>query len=565
MGNMNIRFKIKDTGKADILLSIVDKQESQDEIVSLTVDVVATHSGIINGNNWLYTPGGMKDGTSTFTNPIPKPVLVAHNNYGDAIGRVVSSKYSSYGLSKVSKIPEGTSDAKKLIEKIRAFTESSVFADKEYKGLGEIILTLEITDKEAIQKILDRRYMAVSISGNSDQVLCSCCGMDLRQEEGRDCMHWRGRTVDGKRVYHIAGAMTFNEVSFVNTPADEHAYVKSIQDSVRTEEDNRDNTIKEVFSTSLDIIDYKLKDTGDKPLKTLLKKFKENSKLDTDLIVALKDMGLGSHVLSTEAIESLRKTSFLFADEKILPINTPAYVLAAIKLLEEVEDDSDKSDIMEVLDRRYKRSFGEKDMATAIESLKDADQEAEAEFQTRIATLEIDKLADAVAHKLSKLVSGDDSYVSRRNATLEEDVEALEAENKLLADKLVTSTVSQIVALQKRSEDKDYIKDLGTRSQDSLADKLNDLIVSATPAASNENLDTASINDAGSSEGHDSGDDPEADPTDRADAIQDTDIAKMTAIRAQYIGILRGKGMRAARKYISDLRAKDELPKNFTL
>ena len=55
-------LKVNDSQFKDIKDSI----DSGKKIKSITVKMEATHSGIVNGNNWYYTPDGMAKGASSF-------------------------------------------------------------------------------------------------------------------------------------------------------------------------------------------------------------------------------------------------------------------------------------------------------------------------------------------------------------------------------------------------------------------------------------------------------------------------------------------------------------------
>ena len=86
-----------------------------------------------------------------------------------------------------------------------------------------IKLTLHITDPDAAQKVLDGRYSTVSIGAETNSATCSICGQDIVQSGF--CGHWRGNTYDGEVCRWILGDLWFQEVSFVNVPADQHAMV----------------------------------------------------------------------------------------------------------------------------------------------------------------------------------------------------------------------------------------------------------------------------------------------------------------------------------------------------
>jgi len=92
-------------------------------------------------------------------------------------------------------------------------------------------LTTEITDPDAIQKIIDGRLVSVSSGHSSKLMTCNLCGNQLldafaryfgMEEEG-SCDHIPGKVYkddDYKGLcFGITGPLTYHEVSFVNMPA----------------------------------------------------------------------------------------------------------------------------------------------------------------------------------------------------------------------------------------------------------------------------------------------------------------------------------------------------------
>lgn len=134
----------------------------------------------------------LHSGVYSWTNPYPKPVLTNHDTESQPLGRVVEARFTTDSVS----------------------------------GKSAITLYPTITDQEAIDKILDNRYLTVSIACEASEAYCSICGTNIAEE---DCEHWRGLQyeVDGKMqtCEWVLGDMYFYEVSFVNVPADDQAMV----------------------------------------------------------------------------------------------------------------------------------------------------------------------------------------------------------------------------------------------------------------------------------------------------------------------------------------------------
>ena len=151
----------------------------------------------------------MKKALASWTVPYEKPVLTHHNTHeGEPIGRVKSARFVSAGQF----------------------------------GKPCVELTLEISDKEAIEKVKDGRYVTVSIGTTAKSVLCSICGTDLVEEGIFGCEHTRGQTYDDRLCYWVVKDISNEEVSFVNSPADINAVVVSTEDSDSITEDGPDTS-----------------------------------------------------------------------------------------------------------------------------------------------------------------------------------------------------------------------------------------------------------------------------------------------------------------------------------
>lgn len=552
---------------------LMDAAKKDGSIKKLTVKIEATHSGIINHNKWFYTPAGMKDGAGTFVSPYGKPVLTNHDVYSAPLGRVLASEYEAYPEDGKSGLDDSL-DSVSYSDKIKEFTKSDMFLNDEYKGLGHIMLTVEVTDADAIAKLLDGRYLTVSISGDTEQAVCSICNKDRKniQDEEDACEHWRGDVYDGETAFLIAGAMTFKEVSFVNTPADENAKVNSISDSMAL----TDN----ISFQELEVLDFVIDKTGDTQLKRKLLELLEDAGLQGMLNDALKELGLDDNLSTEEELAALRKTSFLFSDKRAFPLHDARAIVAAYKVLETVEDSKDKTDAMTVLDKKYKKAFGVVTLLDAIAGLQESDQENTDNVEDQAPfVLDYDMLSDKVVDKLKGTFDLDDSFLSKRNESLEDELTLLEAENATLMDSLRSTIVLQILQKEDKVSDEGYRAKLETRTLDSLQDKLLDL----TSDDSDESNDDTSDNSSDDSDVSDSSDDitdPNADISDAVDGdgnvadedngneddsdlSDDVDTLPIETIRDEYRKLIRTEGMRAASAYLADLRESKKVPANF--
>jgi hypothetical protein len=158
----------------------------------LIVKMEAIHVGRTK-NFTYYTEEGLKAGLKSWTQPYNKPVLTHHNEYrGEPIGRILSADYSEQTIS----------------------------------GRPGLIFTVEITDADAIEKVLDGRYQTVSIGASTDKVTCNICGTDRTEEY---CGHYPGEKYEEQTCHMIVGSTYGREVSYVNTPADENAGNRTVE------------------------------------------------------------------------------------------------------------------------------------------------------------------------------------------------------------------------------------------------------------------------------------------------------------------------------------------------
>lgn len=125
-------------------------------------------------------------GVHSWTKPYYKPMLKNHNIFTDPLGRITKAEYKA----------------------------------KTSIGVPGIICYPEITDPEAIERVLDGRYSTVSIGADADSAFCSICNQN--QLEGR-CDHRRGKTYGNELCFWKIGNIWFIELSYVNAPSDEHA------------------------------------------------------------------------------------------------------------------------------------------------------------------------------------------------------------------------------------------------------------------------------------------------------------------------------------------------------
>lgn len=136
----------------------------------------------------------LMSGLYSWTHPYPKPVIKNHDTSTEPLGRMGKVEFGK-GLS----------------------------------GRECLIGYPNISDQEAINKVQDKRYLTVSIGAETDSATCSICGANIL--EVGFCGHQKGQKYDkdgepdpnGETAYWIVGNVWFDELSFVNVPADRDA------------------------------------------------------------------------------------------------------------------------------------------------------------------------------------------------------------------------------------------------------------------------------------------------------------------------------------------------------
>ena len=197
--NFDFRFikesKVKKSNNKEDFFITNFKESKHEDKDSLIVTVEAIHA-IVTGNYSKFTEEELKGsklddtGVYSWNSPYNKPAIKNHNaRRGEPIGRVIEATFSKKTLC----------------------------------GIPGIILKIEVTDPEAIEKIKDGRYKTVSIGGKAEIIECSICGTDWVKEGW--CEHRVGKEYDKGVMALVFKDITFIEISFVNVPADEYAVV----------------------------------------------------------------------------------------------------------------------------------------------------------------------------------------------------------------------------------------------------------------------------------------------------------------------------------------------------
>ena len=206
------------------------KDSTSDTGSSLLVKVAASHAGVINSNHRFYRPDRMQEAAHQWVpenGKYPKPVLCEHNNKSDVLGRVRSARYVDESYRWANDFPT-IKDSVFYDKKIDLYKSIDWVVDnlmplEDYSGLGYLELGLNITNPDAIGKVMRDEYLTVSVGFTTDSAICSICHQDWGQDD--KCEHRPGMKDEetGRTAFLIPNKFFYDEISFVNFPADPFA------------------------------------------------------------------------------------------------------------------------------------------------------------------------------------------------------------------------------------------------------------------------------------------------------------------------------------------------------
>lgn len=201
---------------------------------SLLVKVAATHSGVVNQNHRFYRPDRMQDAAHQWVpeegKGYAKPVLFEHDKKSNVLGRVRSARYVDESYKWTGDFPTikdsvfyKTGDNKVDLFKSVDWIVENLMGVPDYSGLGYIELGLNITNPDAISKALRDEYLTVSVGFQTGSAICNVCHTDWAQDD--KCDHHPGTkdTETNRQAFLICGDFIYEEISFVNFPADPFA------------------------------------------------------------------------------------------------------------------------------------------------------------------------------------------------------------------------------------------------------------------------------------------------------------------------------------------------------
>ena len=508
---------------------ILDGLRPTEKIISLNLNIKASHAGKVNGNYVFYTPRSMRIGSGTLTTPFKKHLQKLHR--GDAVGVINEAYYSDYTDNYSEKIKtiadriENATNQKELVKAVKDLVKHSEYNETDYKGLGVLTVNAELFDNVLINDLTTGDNKGkVSIGGNATRVYCSECG----ELFGEGHKHKRGQIYNGAVCFAIYDNMFLDHIGFVPDPADTSTETSIIQDSL----DLYDN--EEGYTVTID--NFKIQDNKQGNLMNIeqLKQLATNveslvgHEIFKDLQEVQKESLKGK---LAEAMKATRKSSYLFTDDKLLSLASKESVAVVSLLVDQLEESAEKVVLQGLLSIQKEKHFKEDENITEYVNTLFLEEKVDETNSTTEETTKTDKtteeaennttnsetleateykfdneafelmIAKAVDTSISKFfekqkeveaeVKDSTSYelLINTNKQLSTDIATLDAVNTELTNKYKTVIINQILALQDKRADTRYAEILAGRELNSLADTLESLEYLAA-TKENEELDT---------------------------------------------------------------------------
>ena len=525
---------------------ILDSLNPKEKIVSVSLNIKASHAGKVNGNFVFYTPRSMQNGSNTLLHPFKKHLQRLHR--GDAVGVINGAEYKNYSETYSDKIQELNNRINKatnpveLVKAVKDLVNSPEYKSNEYRGLGVLTVAAELFDSNLIHELTSGDNKGkVSIGGNSNRVYCSVCS----QLFDKDHEHKRGKAYEGETCFAIYDNMFLDHIGFVPDPADTNTETNIIYDSIQ------DND-----STTVTIDNFKIQDNMQGHLMNI-EQLKQSA-AEVESLVALVTADKEYQDVQKEALKTqltkdyktTRKSSYLFSDEKLLPLTSKESVAVAALLVGSLEDSGEKTVLLDLLKAHtdkhlaetlpadYLATFGlvteeeTKETETKTEEAEATEQKTEetkeeetaqtaeetktteettavkeevkaTEFTFSDEALEklVSNVAQQVAEKLLEQTNKEVAKVEdsinydvllQNNKQLTFDIDALSSLNSELTNKCKTVIISQILSLKGLKNDDKYAEVLAGRDLTSLTDTLQDLEYVTTKVSETTTQEVAS-------------------------------------------------------------------------
>lgn len=475
----------------EVLIKLEDAARNMRELL-LTID--ASHYGMLNGNGVYYRHDTVKNNIQSFIYPNPKPMIERHNpKTSDKFGHIVAADYKTTKfydqLDKEWQL-EGLNTAEYL-DLCKDVLMPMQRRNRDYNGLAYVQVMGKLKHQDAIEKVLKKEFLNVSIGADPKRLICSECGQD---QVTRICDHYADK---GNGIFMLAEDLEYEELSFVPRGADPYGKIIQIHD-----EDIQ------LLDSNIDVIDfndfYKItenktivcvnnickicdqeeemaKRKGEQTIVSVsyteeftaekLKELKINDELVTDEIVVsleLKDELVDADFAIVQKTDEGLKRRFALADE--------VSVKLAIQLIDQAKD------LTEAELAKAKKSIAKAAKKHGIEcSCKDEKAEEKPETEEKETkepdTKTIESITDELVAMLKevKLEDGMENPLDAVMAKLADcgDVEGfvtarLEAEGKEAVDKVANTELKDSVQVLKDelAEAKEDIELLDEQNRD---------------------------------------------------------------------------------------------------
>lgn len=472
-------------------------------ILSVSLNIKASHAGKINNNFVLYTPRSMKKGSETLIYPFNKHLHNLHK--GDSVGVINEASFIDYTdkysgeIATISQKIDTAHNPAELVSAVKELVSHPEYNKPDYKGLGVLQVSAELYNEPLIQELATGSNKGkVSVGGNSRQVYCSVCSELFTKNH----KHVKGKNYNGETCFAIYDDMVLDHIGFVPDPADdktETVIVSTISDSMS----DNDASVSIEYIKIQDNIQGKVNHMN---LDELKQKLKADAGYSVGLVSDITDTqknALVENLASTQKHQ--RASSFLFSDDRLLPINTKENIALAKLVIDQLEDGAVKNGYLDVLKVHLDKHFAADEdtlevlKAFGIEEQPATDPQIPAEPATvnhlgqanpapvefseevlkelaqQIVTSVIEGLKPTPEQTAAIADATQLEVILNRNKQLESDIAAYDIQNTELTNKYKDSIITQIL-LHKGIDSQDpYVEVLKQRDLASLSVLLEDV------------------------------------------------------------------------------------------
>lgn len=191
-----------------------------------------THGFKLTRKGALYLPKELKDSVPSLLEPYAVPVKPKHRDLSgssdvDPIGRVTGGRYvDDFGVRNptfsINDSIGGDHRNPNAMKAIRDALKSKVLLDGNFRGLGYMIVDGVVYDPSAIEKILDGRYLTVSVEMTPSDWINPLTGNSWEDDIG-EVDYYPGDVVDGIPAIMVAGSLKQEGYAYTTHPADVYA------------------------------------------------------------------------------------------------------------------------------------------------------------------------------------------------------------------------------------------------------------------------------------------------------------------------------------------------------